>query len=87
MLFEARTQSSTDVVPAVTRQIRRLAPALTAIIIRDHGKEMIGHVEVTVATNAQAPLAGPSFSSKHLPGENSNALVHQYLPKDTGLSI
>src|SRR5260370_29473661 len=85
-LVKVRSKDTVAVVPAVSRQIRRLPTSLRRSLTWDRGLEMAKHKTFTVATNVKVYFCDPHSPWQRGTNENTNRLLRQYLPKRTDLS-
>lgn len=86
MLQKVPGKSTDDVVPALTRRIRRLPVALKKSLTWDRGMEMARHRDFTVATDVKVYFCDPQSPWQRGSNENVNGLLRQYFPDGTDLS-
>jgi IS30 family transposase len=86
MLVKVAGKSTDDVVPALSKRIRRLPAELRKSITWDRGMEMAKHKEFSVATDVQIYFCDPQSPWQRGSNENTNGLLRQYFPKGTDLS-
>jgi IS30 family transposase len=79
-------RSAENVERQMRREIERLPEELRRSITWDQGKEMVRHVEFTVATGIPVFFCDPYKAWQRGTNENTNRLLRQYLPKYTDLS-
>jgi len=86
MLVKVPGKDTASVVPALSREIRRLPSELRQTLTWDRGTEMAAHKDFTVATDVQVYFCDPQSPWQRGTNENTNRLLRQYLPKGTDLS-
>ncbi len=74
-------------IPALTKQIRKLPTELRKSLTWDRGYEMASHKKFTVDTKVKVYFCDPSSPWQRGSNENTNGLLRQYFPKRTDLSV
>ena len=86
MLVKVNSKSTSQVVPALAKAIRRLPAELRRSLTWDRGSEMAAHREFTVATDVQVYFCDPHSPWQRGSNENTNGLLRQYFPKGEDVS-
>lgn len=86
MLVQVDGKDTTNVVRALTRQVRTLPRGLMASLTWDRGTELAAHKRFTVATDVAVYFCDPHSPWQRGSNENTNGLLRQYFPKGTDLS-
>ncbi|GMA26444.1 hypothetical protein GCM10025864_42030 [Luteimicrobium album] len=79
--------SAEEVRDVLVPLIAALPAHLRASLTWDQGTEMAAHKQFTIATNVPVYFCDPHSPWQRGSNENTNALLHQYFPKGTDLSI
>jgi IS30 family transposase len=87
MLAKLANKSTQTVVPALTRQAKRLPAELYKLLTWDRGKELADHRRFTLPTNIDVYFCDPQSPWQRGSNENTNRLLRQYFPKGTDLSV
>lgn len=87
MLAKVDSKETQTVVKALARRIRRLPPELKRSVTWDRGSEMAGHATFTVEAKVPVYFCDPQSPWQRGTNENTNALLRQYFPKGTNLSV
>jgi len=87
MLVKLPEKTSVSVVSRLARQIRKLPVELRRSLTWDRGKEMAAHKKFTLETDVQVYFCDPRSPWQRGTNENTNALLRQYFPKGTDLSV
>jgi IS30 family transposase len=75
------------VINALIRQAHKLPQELYKSLIWDRGSEMADHRRFTLATGIQVYFCDPESPWQRGSNENTNALLRQYFPNGTDLSV
>jgi IS30 family transposase len=86
MLVKVPGSETQAVVAALTRRVRKLPKQLRRSLTWDRGKEMAGHKDFSLATDAKVYFCDPHSPWQRGSNENTNGLLRQYFPKGTDLS-
>lgn len=86
MLVKVHGKDTTNVVSALSKQVRKLPSELRRSLTWDRGMEMAHHKKFTVATDVQVYFCDPQSPWQRGTNENTNRLLRQYFPKGTDLS-
>jgi IS30 family transposase len=86
MLVKVKRKTSSEVVTALSRQVRRLPKELRRSVTWDRGLEMALHKDFSVATDVKVYFCDPRSPWQRGTNENTNRLLRQYLPKQSDLS-
>lgn len=87
MLVKVDGKDTKSVVPALTKQIKKLPGELRKSLTWDRGYEMASHKKFTVDTKVKVYFCDPSSPWQRGSNENTNGLLRQYFPKRTDLSV
>ena len=87
MLVKVAGKDTKSVIPALTKQIRKLPGELRKSLTWDRGYEMASHKKFTVDTKIKVYFCDPSSPWQRGSNENTNGLLRQYFPKRTDLSV
>ena len=86
LLRRLPTNESATVADVLARCVRRLPDGLMKSLTWDRGTELAAHRTFTVATDVQVYFCDPYSPWQRGSNENTNGLLHQYLPRGTDLS-
>jgi IS30 family transposase len=86
MLVKVKRKTSSEVVTALSRQVRRLPKELRRSVTWDRGLEMALHKDFSVATDVKVYFCDPRSPWQRGTNENTNRLLRQYLPKQSDLT-
>ena len=67
--------------------LNRVPTPMRKTMTYDRGKEMSAHLQLTERTGVAVYFADPHSPWQRGSNENTNGLLHQYLPKGTDLSV
>lgn len=87
MLAKVASSKTSDVIPELIKQARKLPVELYKSLTWDRGSEMSAHKEFTVATDIDVYFCDPHAPWQRGSNENTNRLLRQYFPKGTDLSV
>ncbi len=87
MLAKVASSKTSDVIPELIKQARKLPVELYKSLTWDRGSEMSAHKEFTVATDIDVYFCDPHAPWQCGSNENTNRLLRQYFPKGTDLSV
>jgi len=85
-LIKVPDNTTSTVIGALARHIRRLPASLRRSLTWDQGKEMADHQHFSIATQVKVYFCDPSSPWQRGSNENTNGLLRQYFPKRTDLS-
>ncbi|WP_310569650.1 IS30 family transposase [Gemmatimonas sp.] len=85
-LVRVTNKSTTEVVSALIREVRRLPDGLMASLTWDRGHEMSQHHRFSVAADVAVYFCDPKSPWQRGTNENTNGLLRQYFPDGTDLS-
>jgi IS30 family transposase len=71
---------------ALAVSMTKLPGQLRRTLTWDRGKELSGHAQFALDTGTRAFFADPHSPWQRPTNENTNGLLRQYFPKETGLS-
>jgi IS30 family transposase len=87
LLAKIKGKDTETVINALIRQAHKLPQELYKSLTWDRGSEMADHRRFTLATGIQVYFCDPQSPWQHGSNENTNALLRQYFPKGTDLSV
>ena len=87
LLAKIKGKDTETVINALIRQAHKLPQELYKSLTWDRGSEMADHRRFTLATGIQVYFCDPQSPWQRGSNENTNALLRQYFPKDTDLSV
>jgi IS30 family transposase len=87
MLVKVGGKNSDSVVSALIAQVQHLPQGVMASLTWDRGTELTYHSKFTVATDVSVYFCDPKSPWQRGSNENTNALLRQYLPNGTDLSV
>lgn len=85
-LVRVASKSTTHVIDALIREVRRLPARHMASLTWDRGHEMAQHARFTVAADVAVYFCDPQSPWQRGTNENTNGLLRQYFPDGTDLS-
>lgn len=87
MLAKLGDKSSTTVVNALIKLVKRLPQNMMRTLTWDRGTELAQHARFTVASDVQVYFCDPRSPWQRGTNENTNGLLRQYLKKTADLSV
>ena len=87
MLAKVDRADTETVIDALIKQARKLPKELYRSLTWDRGSEMADHQRFTLATGIKVYFCDPQSPWQRGSNENTNALLRQYFPKGTDLSV
>jgi IS30 family transposase len=87
MLAKVDRADTETVINALIKQARKLPKELYRSLTWDRGSEMADHQRFTLATGIKVYFCDPQSPWQRGSNENTNALLRQYFPKGTDLSV
>ena len=87
MLAKVDRADTETVIDALIKQARKLPKELYRSLTWDRGSEMADHQRFTLATGIRVYFCDPQSPWQRGSNENTNALLRQYFPKGTDLSV
>ena len=87
LLAKIKGKDTETVINALVRQAHKLPQELYKSLTWDRGSEMADHRRFTLATGIQVYFCDPQSPWQRGSNENTNALLRQYFPKGTDLSV
>jgi len=87
MLAKVSGKDTETVINALIKQAHKLPGELYKSLTWDRGSEMADHQRFTLATGIQVYFCDPQSPWQRGSNENTNALLRQYFPKGTDLSV
>jgi len=87
MLAKVDGKDTETVIDALIKQARKLPKELYRSLTWDRGSEMADHQRFTLATGISVYFCDPLSPWQRGSNENTNALLRQYFPKGTDLSV
>jgi IS30 family transposase len=87
MLVKTNGKDTETVINALIKQAHKLPTQLYKSLTWDRGSEMADHRRFTLATGIQVYFCDPQSPWQRGSNENTNALLRQYFPAGTDLSV
>lgn len=87
MLIKMEDATATSAVIGFSAALNRVPLKFAKTMTYDQGKEMVRHAEITQNTGVATYFCDPHSPWQRGSNENINALIRQYLPKGTDLSV
>jgi IS30 family transposase len=87
MLAKVGAKDTETVIDALIKQAHKLPRELYKSLTWDRGSEMADHQRFTLATGIKVYFCDPQSPWQRGSNENTNALLRQYFPKGTDLSV
>jgi IS30 family transposase len=87
MLAKVDSKDTETVINALVKQAHKLPHELYKSLTWDRGTEMADHQRFTLATGIKVYFCDPHSPWQRGSNENTNALLRQYFPKGTDLSV
>ena len=87
MLAKVNGKDTETVISALIKQAHKLPKELYKSLTWDRGTEMADHQRFTLATGIKVYFCDPQSPWQRGSNENTNALLRQYFPKGTDLSV
>ncbi len=87
MLAKVDSKDTEAVINALIKQAHKLPRELYKSLTWDRGSEMADHRRFTLSTGIQVYFCDPQSPWQRGSNENTNALLRQYFPKGTDLSL
>ncbi len=84
MLIKVPSKDTETVVPALSKHVLKLPATLRRSLTWDRGHEMAKHKTFTGDTNVKVYFCDPQSPWQRGTNENTNGLLRQYFPKETG---
>ena len=86
VLIKVKTKKTSDVVLALSRQMKKLPALLQQSLTWDRETEMASHENLSIATNIDVYFCDPQSPWQRGTNENTNGLLRQYFPKRSSRS-
>jgi len=84
LLVRVEGKDTASVVSAIAKSIAALPSQLRLTLTWDRGMELAAHKEFTIATDVKVYFCDPRSPWQRGSNENTNRLLRQYLPHETG---
>jgi IS30 family transposase len=86
MLVKVNGKDTTNVVKALSRQVKKLPTELRRTLTWDRGMELATHKAFSIATDVKVYFCDPQSPWQRGTNENTNRLLRQYFPNGMPLS-